>query len=303
MVNDKRVIVLLSTYNGEKYVEQQLESIFNQTYRNTEVFVRDDGSTDSTVRILREFEKKGKIRLVCGENLGYVGSFNWLLSNAASADYFSFADQDDVWLKDKIERAVIALGTLEPDKPALYFGNFDYYDKDLNFISHKKSLKTKLTLKSTLLDFKGYGFTCVINNELKRLFLMMEPGKTFPHDYLSLLIGTSMGNIVYEKEACAKYRRHDKNASVFGRSFIKFQIWRVKNFLLRDKFGYKQKFVDFFSTYGSMLNEEDRKFLKLFINTRYRIDYALKKAFYPTRYRENLFDELAVRILAIIGRL
>jgi len=297
------VVILLSAYNGEKYVEQQLESIFSQTYPNIRVIVRDDGSTDCTVDILQMYADRGLIELVTGENIGFIKSFTWLLENAGEADYYSFADQDDVWLPDKIERAVTALQRLDDSQPVFYFSNFDYYDQDMQFIAHSKPLKAQFTLSSTLLDFKSRGFTCVFNNKLRQLFLLMDPENLFPHDYLSLLIGASMGDVVYDPQACAKYRRHGTNVSITNESFLKLQIWRIKNFLLKDDFNYKQKFADFYSTYESYLSDENKRFMRLFLNKRYRPDHVFIKMFYPARFRDKLFDELALRFMFFIGHL
>ena len=72
---DKIVAVLVSTFNGEKYIKEQLDSILNQTYQNIHIYVRDDGSTDSTIAILKKYEQKGKIQLRLGKNIGFVNSF------------------------------------------------------------------------------------------------------------------------------------------------------------------------------------------------------------------------------------
>ena len=131
---NKSVTILLSTYNGEKYIEEQLESIFAQTYwQNCNLFVRDDGSKDGTVAILKKYEKEGKLRLECGENIGFVRSFFWLINNAPESDFYSFADQDDIWNADKIERGVKKLLEADNSKPQLYFSDYDFYTADMKF--------------------------------------------------------------------------------------------------------------------------------------------------------------------------
>ena len=94
----KKVIILLSAYNGEKYIREQIKSIINQTYSEIKIYVRDDGSKDQTPQILKEFADEGMIKLYLGENIGFVKSFLWLVKNCENADYYAFADQDDVWL-------------------------------------------------------------------------------------------------------------------------------------------------------------------------------------------------------------
>ena len=101
---NKKILVLLSLYNGEKYVKEQLDSLMNQTI-SVDVLARDDGSSDRTVEIVDKYTKEhNNIRLIKGENIGFVNSFNLLMMNEIVDDYqwIAFCDQDDVWLPDKI---------------------------------------------------------------------------------------------------------------------------------------------------------------------------------------------------------
>ena len=124
---DKKVAVLISTYNGKKYLKEQLDSILNQTYPNIEIVIRDDGSTDSTLELVKEYqEKHSNIRLKEGTNIGFIKSFFKLLE-MADADYYAYCDQDDIWLENKIELAVNALNQADNTKPNMAFGNADYY--------------------------------------------------------------------------------------------------------------------------------------------------------------------------------
>ena len=93
-MEERKVAILLSTYNGEKYVKEQIDSFLNQTYKNVEIIVRDDGSKDSTVKILKEYQNNyNNIKLTVGKNLGFIKSFFELLK-LGDADYYAFADQD-----------------------------------------------------------------------------------------------------------------------------------------------------------------------------------------------------------------
>ena len=107
-MKNKEVVILISTYNGEKYLAEQLDSLLNQTYQNIKIFIRDDGSKDKTIDIIKEYQKKSeKIFLTEGKNIGFINSFFELLKLSNNADYYAYCDQDDVWMEDKIERAVI----------------------------------------------------------------------------------------------------------------------------------------------------------------------------------------------------
>ena len=112
-----RVSVLMSTYNGEKYLHEQINSILGQQGVEIHLLIRDDGSSDGTVEICKEYAKKyNQITFYQGENLGVGKSFLDLLKHAPDADYYSFADQDDVWLEDKIIRAVTMIKKAEYKK-------------------------------------------------------------------------------------------------------------------------------------------------------------------------------------------
>lgn len=120
-----RVAILLTTYNGEKYLQDQLDSIAGQTYRNWKLYASDDGSTDSTLDILQRFQRQygaNQVHLFAGPRTGFAQNFLSLIRNPdIHAEYFAFCDQDDVWFAHKLERSVTRLDVL-PDNtnPAVY---------------------------------------------------------------------------------------------------------------------------------------------------------------------------------------
>ena len=135
----KRISVCMATYNGEKYVEEQIKSILNQTSVNVTLLIRDDGSKDRTRTILQKYaENNSNIDLRLEQNIGCCRSFYRLAKIARDEypdyDYFAFADQDDVWDSDKLETAVSMTSHLDKDKPFLYGSNYRLVDQDLNFI-------------------------------------------------------------------------------------------------------------------------------------------------------------------------
>ena len=124
----------MSTYNGEKYIRMQLDSILGQTYENLCLLIRDDGSTDRTVSILEEYAKRdNRITYYTGKNIGVIQSFLELLRNSSEeAGYYAFADQDDVWLPEKIGRAVEKIEAVQ--EPALYCSETYLTDEELNIV-------------------------------------------------------------------------------------------------------------------------------------------------------------------------
>ena len=122
VVNNKLVAILLATYNGEKFLVEQLDSLMSQSFKDFNVYVHDDGSTDSTCQILDQFcSRYDNIFLLDDpqNNRGAKGSFEWLLENVES-NYYMFCDQDDFWLKDKVTNTLTKLREIEiGNKPAV----------------------------------------------------------------------------------------------------------------------------------------------------------------------------------------
>ena len=136
------IAILMSTYNGERYLREQIDSLLSQTNKDWILYIRDDGSTDGTVLIVKEYEREYPYKIVLLEdglgNLGSGCSFMQLLSSVNS-DYYMFCDQDDVWLSDKIEKTYLKLRTMESEdigKSVVVFTDLYIVDKSLNIISN-----------------------------------------------------------------------------------------------------------------------------------------------------------------------
>ena len=138
----------MATYNGEKYLAEQLDSIINQTYHNWNLLIRDDNSTDKTLEIIQNYHKKDKrIKILKDDkgNLGIVKNFEELLKNSES-EFIMFSDQDDYWLENKIEKYVAILNTSSEDilkKPMLIHSNSFICDDNLEIIKHPSSVHSK----------------------------------------------------------------------------------------------------------------------------------------------------------------
>ncbi len=125
---NEKVDVLMATYNGEKYLKEQIDSILNQTYQNIHLIISDDCSTDGTRNILKEYEENEKITVFYQENnQGYVKNFEFLL-NQVTSELYMFADQDDFWLPEKIEKSV---EKLQKENLDLVFGDLEVVDENL----------------------------------------------------------------------------------------------------------------------------------------------------------------------------
>lgn len=299
----KKVAILLSTYNGEKYLREQIDSILNQTYQNFELVVRDDGSKDSTVEIVKEYMEKSdkEITLLVGKNLGFIKSFFELLKHS-DADYFSFADQDDIWLPNKIELAVNSLDKLDDTKPNVAFSNVDYYDTEMNFMGKGDSQNKKPSFLNSLYECINQGMTMVINKTARDYIIKNIPEKCFFHDWWTYMICTAFGNVVQDDVVTVKYRRAKTNATVEGQGKITLFMWRIKKLFLdygmRD---IRKQQTIFKNIFYDSLSEENKKILDTFEGEKYNFFKALKKTFYPKKIRRKLVDDLSLRILFLLG--
>ena len=225
------IVVLMSTYNGEKYIKEQLNSILGQTYP-AHVLIRDDGSKDETVNIIEDYIEAGAdINLIKGQNLGVKGSFFELIKLAPEADYYSFADQDDSWFKDKLEVAVTMLQSEERDLgcdvPLLYCGDTYLADGDLNPIK-KDAKNPRPSFGNALVENICTGCTAVINRALLEKIRECIPNanKIVMHDWWLYLIAEFYGKTIYDNEPHMYYRQHGSNE--WGAKTSKWKVYKYR---------------------------------------------------------------------------
>ena len=302
-MENKKVTILMSTYNGEKYIKEQIDSLISQTYENIEIYIRDDGSKDNTVKIVKEYKEKYKnITLIEGKNLGFINSFFELLKICNDADYYAYCDQDDVWMEDKIQRAVEFLEKTNKNKPALYFSNSDYYDGDMNYLATAEKNKV-YNFRNSLVECVTQGMTMVVNNCTRKLIIQNKPENCLYHDWWTYMICSGFGKIVYDDKSLVKYRRHNKSVTVEGKNPFQLLVFRIKKFIVGDSLKkIKEQWKEYEKFYYNELDEENKKLLKLFTH-KYNFLIALRKTFYPKRFRRKIIDEISVRILFLIGKL
>lgn len=171
----RKVNVLLSTYNGNEYLKEQLESVLAQSYKDIEIFIRDDGTKDETCDILREYESRWNVHIEYGENIGFIESFLWLVRNCKKADYYAFCDQDDIWKKYKLERSITILESKKNEIPLLYFSNYEYINNDLVSLGKGYDKKPKASFQNAIVDCITLGFDSVFNDKARELVINDMP--------------------------------------------------------------------------------------------------------------------------------
>ena len=207
-----KVQVLMSTYNGEKYLKEQIDSIIKQEDVELEILVRDDGSRDSSIKILEELSKKYKnIKYYKGDNLGPARSFMELLNKSDETfDYYAFADQDDVWMPNKLINAIKKLEECE-DKPALYMSALEIVDENLNFIETKK-VEGNFSFEGEMIKNFATGCTMVLNKKLVNIVKEYNPTYLIMHDsWITRVCYAIGGNVIIDEKSYIKYRQHGDN--------------------------------------------------------------------------------------------
>lgn len=215
----ENIAVLLSTYNGEKWVNEQLDSILHQKNVEVTLYIRDDGSTDKTVSIIKEYkEKYSNIVLWEEENIGWGKSFMELLSRVKGHSFYCFADQDDIWLDNKLNRAIEMINKSHTNSPMLYYSAMTLIDKEGKYIKKVQDYKPwsvgKNKISASCINNLCCGCVMVFNDGLRELCIIPKDKTNISHDTYIGAVAVTVGNIIYDKESFILHRIHEKNATV-----------------------------------------------------------------------------------------
>lgn len=253
--------ILMATYNGEKYIEEQINSIINQDFKEWNLLIRDDCSTDNTINIINKYVEKypDKIKLIdnMGKNLGVKLNFGELMKHSKSK-YCMFADQDDKWLPNKISLTLEKMKELESnygeEKPILIHTDLKVVDKNLelidksfwkySYIDPSRNTLNKLLVKNTVT-----GCTMMINSSLKKLINFI-PEECMMHDHWIALVASLSGIIYFIKEPTILYRQHENNQLGAKKKIKK------KNFFRKRKLKY-----EFYVEQADILYKEFKNYL------------------------------------------
>ncbi len=223
------VAVMMSTYNGAPYLEEQILSILRQSAVEVRLFIRDDGSTDDTVHILERYASHAQVTVKCGANLGIGRSFMELLySVPEDCDYYAFSDQDDIWADDKLITAIECLRA--ESGCALYASNLLCVDAENHELAPRfaPGETVSASLLSEINQNKCYGCTQVFNRELFLLLRGRKPSEELLrlrlHDTWAAVSAAAAGKIIYDRRPHIRYRRHSGNYSNFN--IGKAALWK-----------------------------------------------------------------------------
>ena len=271
---EAKVQILLSTYNGEKYLLEQLNSLLQQSYSNIHILIRDDGSSDNTVNILKNYQKifPQKIKLVLEKNIGVVNSFFKLIEiSENNYDFYFFCDQDDFWEKDKIKEAVKKIKEIkeEKDKCIGYCSNLKIVDADLRFIRFAYSKALKPSLLNSFLEnvITGCSYACNKNLflKIKESIKVINNKKVLMHDYYFYILNCLYGELIYDEKSYILYRQHSNNVCGMKEknSFLNNILKSLKNRNENKRIFFLE---EIYLKYNQDFKEQEREYLKTLLD-------------------------------------
>lgn len=274
----KKINVLMSTYNGEKYLKEQIESVLAQEDVEVVLTVRDDGSQDSTIHILEEYQSTSSITWYKGVNLGAKYSFLDLVKKSGEYDYYAFCDQDDIWHPRKLISALNKIEKYSQEIPLLYYSETTQVDERLNRI-HKQFISGKpYSFGQILIKNHASGCTMVFNNALCKLIKMPELSmlRNIPyHDHWIYLVCLSCGGeVIYDAKSYIYYRQHKNNVIGSNRSFVK-KIKENGLLILNHECRRYLYTCDLWSNYSNYLTLENKKIVREIIEYKDTIEKRL----------------------------
>ena len=298
-----KVEILLSTYNGEKYLKEQLNSLLTQEcIENIKISIRDDGSTDGTCDILRSYEEKYHLNITYGTNLGVNFSMTELLKNADNDfDYFAFCDQDDVWDTGKILAAVLALDGLPEEDPLLWGCMEMLTDESLCAISLMPVPKYLGNFYNAIIQNKLAGHTQVFNRALRNILLKVPPEKMYLYDWVTYILASAFGKVLFDTNCLGLYRQHGKNVVGYELNAIA-QIPRRFKRLTNGAFKQISTQMQYvYELFEDDLNTQYKNELNIFLKSRRNF---IKRILYicNTKIKRNTrFESIQFRILYLLG--
>ena len=242
MHSTDKIAILMATYNGEKYICQQIDSILSQTCKDWELYIHDDGSTDNTIAVVESYVEKypNKIHLIDGKSTGGAKYNFFYMFGQVEAPYYMTCDQDDVWLDKKIELTYDKMLTIEnkADVPCLVYTELRVVDSELNTIADTMSGYQSLdchkrTINQFILQNSVTGCTMMVNRALRdKMLHITDIDNTIMHDWWAALVAAQFGKTAFIDEPTILYRQHGDNSlgalGINKLSYIIRRVWQKK---------------------------------------------------------------------------
>lgn len=303
-MHGRDVAVLLSTFNGSRFLPEFLVSLANQDPPISQLYLRDDGSSDESVRLVRDLWSPRRISVdTCRARMGPGRSFLRLLSLMNSdVDVLLFADQDDVWAPTKVAAAVSALRNRH--EPTLYFSNLIVTDDRLTPLHVHHARRPKPSFANALVQNIATGNTIALNRPAVQLLQRYLPSHAVMHDAWCYLVISGCGDVVYDPEPRVFYRQHSNNT--LGVQTSRLRSWQ-RRVVRQLRFGGRQELFaqacELLDAYGADLRPENLSLAQRFVSSYPYLGQRFGFAFGQGIVRQNNIDTLIAKTLYILKRL
>jgi glycosyltransferase involved in cell wall biosynthesis len=311
----KHVAVLLSSFNGETYIEEQVDSILRQQGVRVSLLVRDDGSSDNTMGILQRLtQEHTNMSLSSGDNVGVANSFFTLMKIADAVisnqpDYFALADQDDVWLPEKLSRAVQALNNHNGQSSQhrdmqMYCSAVEYVDENLRHLQNSPNYSPeKIGFGNALVQNCAPGCTIVLNKAALSQLVSQLPAVCVMHDWWIYLVMSAFGQVIYDARPSLQYRQHSRNVMGVAHSASgQFRRRWKRLFSERKTTTTSAQLRQFELCFANRLNAHQLTLVRLLAGYKKNWMTRLTAVFCTGYQRHNWRDSLLIRIVMLIGR-
>jgi rhamnosyltransferase len=287
----------MSTYNGEKYLSEQIDSLLRQIDVNVNVYIRDDGSKDSTLEILGKYAKLNKnIKIEYGENLGYAKSFWSMLKKDFDSDFYAFCDQDDIWEDNKLIEGINMIEKQDMNIPILYTSCVRSVNNDGKILSNncfntKKAINVYESFQRSIVP----GCVFIFNKKAKEIMSLYN-GCLESHDWAAYSIISAFGKVIYDERSFINYRIHGNNTIGKKNHFLelikKIKTFAHKSICFRSRFA-----TDFIECYSLLLENDIVK------------ENIIQLAYYKDSFKNKLklfanknFKGIIFKCYVILGR-
>ncbi len=311
MIQRNKVCVLLSSYNCNEFIYEQIDSILHQIDVQVEIIIRDDGSTDSkSIKILHNISKLyPDIDIIMGENVGAASSFFRLMQYSRNrSNFYALSDQDDIWEEEKLLTALEHLDSNKSNVPLLFCSRQAYISKSADLIGLSPIPKRKLHLGNALIENICTGCTAVFNQSLLEGSLRPFPNITtnsdntapvIMHDWWLYLTASATGNVIYSPKPLVRYRQHSRNLIGAPRTYLEKVRRRYKSLKKNWLEKVHQQGCYFLANYKDVLNKEDRQHFAWYEQTYLPKNIPIHLLITNKLYRQKKIDQAALILLTI----
>lgn len=299
------VTVVLASYNGERFLPEQLDSLSAQSCRPDRLVLRDDGSTDRSVELVCAWAERNGVALqqLSGPRLGPAGSFLKALQLAEPADIYLFCDQDDVWQPNKIERALKLIPWGDGVAPALCATRLEVVDQQLNPL-RLSPLPKNISFESASCESLLTGCTMAFNAAFRELLICSLPEHAAMHDWWCYLLASSArdATLHFDPTPTVLYRQHGGNALGAGPVGWAALCARARRFISPDSAMRSRQLQEFSKLHGSALSPQASVILLQLLAARHDFWTRLRVAIMVPIRRQTIFSTLTTRLALLINR-